>query len=400
MLQWCFGTRPLPTPRAAGDAAAHGRGGAAETSPAQAAPTGKEFANGRAPNWESFVDVLTHRASRWSPSRWATSLGKDADITAAQSRRKLQTICAFAAAAECFNTVAMPSIEWRDGTDLTGTMCNILGAWFCGFACGLAILGPNARLVADVFSGGFVAAYTSFCHAAENSVAWHCARSPNALLYLATALLSGPISFGVGRTAGSIISFSRIAAAKKKTDDEAEPSQEEQPSNAMLRAIRNILVLFIIASVSLEYVWNGAEAGVSLATGVCFTVVAIALGDEVAFFAEWMAPEGSQVSWPTIVSNFFALCGVVLCQLLGPWHNALVGSLPEHGWFLDVLAAKMRSCFCGALSAYGAFSEDTAGKLMEGHIDAAAANVGMNSFIAMIFVAALGHVTCPHGVMA
>ena len=75
----------------------------------------------------------------------------------------LQLITSFAVLAEAFNTVFLPDLgTWR-GVDLTGLFQNMSGALMGGVANSISQRrgGATAR-IANGFSNGFVAAYTSF----------------------------------------------------------------------------------------------------------------------------------------------------------------------------------------------------------------------------------------------
>merc|ERR1712232_363897 len=110
------------------------------------------------------------------------------------------------------------------------------------------------------------------------------------------------------------------------------------------------------------------------------------------------AVQASSVNWGTIIANASALGLLAHSHVLEAAWLKFVGPQPlvntETAWLLSVFLAKFRGSFCGALSAYGAFSEDVASSLAEGNVDAAAANIGMNAVTMLVFSAFMTHWSC------
>ena len=83
----------------------------------------------------------------------------------------LLLVCLMAALAECWNSVVTPDLGSVLGVDLQGTLLNLSGAALGGFAAVLAAHGGRRGALWSAFNDGFVAAYTSFVffvvHAAE-----------------------------------------------------------------------------------------------------------------------------------------------------------------------------------------------------------------------------------------
>lgn len=294
------------------------------------------------------------------------------------------TICAFAALAECVNTVVTPDITFR-GAALTGTFCNLFGAWLCGAASAMGALGPNWSSLADAFKGGFVAAFTSFCHMVENTVALECAGSPRSLLYFTSAVVGGPLAFSGGKfAAGTMLG---VLGVQPSLDDGA------QCSSTFIPRARLAAVLAVMGLVTVHAMNNGPAAGVEIAIGVGLTVAACIFGDYVGVAVSMIMPPSS-VNWGTIGANSLALSFVVVCQATGGLHTTTVAWIPHHTvkWLALVFAEKFRGSFCGALSGYGGFSEDSMVSWQEP--DVAAANLGMNTFISVICITVLAHITC------
>lgn len=301
----------------------------------------------------------------------------------ADEQGMIWTVCAFAALAECVNTVVTPDITVR-GAALTGTFCNLFGALLCGIASALGTLGPNSSSLADAFKGGFVAAFTSFCHMVENTVALECAGSPRSQLFFASAVVGGPLAFSGGRfMAGAVLGGLGIRPSTGET----------QRSLTVIPRARLAAVLGVLGFVVFHSTKNGPAAGIELAIGVGLTAAACIAGDYVGLAVSMLMPPSS-VNWGTIAANTLALMFVVVCQSTGGLYTATVAWVPHPTakWLALVFAEKFRGSFCGALSGYGGFSEDSVGSWKEP--DVAAANLGMNTFISVICITVLHHMTC------
>lgn len=301
----------------------------------------------------------------------------------ADQQGMIWTVCAFAALAECVNTVVTPDITVR-GAALTGTLCNLFGALLCGIASALGTLGPNWSSLADVFKGGFVAAFTSFCHMVENTVALECAGSRRTHLYFASAVVGGPLAFSGGRFAASAVL--RGLGIRPSIG-------ETQRSSTVIPRAKLVAVLGVLVFVLRHSTKNGPSAGIELAIGIGLTAAACIAGDFVGIAVSMFMPSSS-VNWGTIAANTLALMLVVVCQSTGGLHAATLAWVPHTSakWLALVFAEKFRGSFCGALSGYGGFSEDSMGSWKEP--DVAAANLGMNTFISVIWITVLAHVTC------
>lgn len=298
-------------------------------------------------------------------------------------RRLLTCMCTFAAAAECFNTVVMPSHSLR-GYDLTTTSCNLLGAWLCGIALRLCDLGSKMSTLSDVFRGGFVSCFTSFCFMVEESATLFCAKNPRALQFFVLCMLLGPFCFHLGCRTGDVF-VQPTSWVRKRLEDTKE--HHDETTKAVLTRARNYMASWVVIAIAIEGQRNGSGAAGELAIGVMCSMAAVAVGDAVGVLAQAVMDFDSDVNWGTIIANVAALLILSVTQLCRP-HS------PHPGWFLSVLCAKICSSFCGTLSGYGAYSEDVGGQLSEGKVDIAAANMGMNVLVGIVFVAILDYVSC------
>jgi len=362
--------------------------------------------------------VLTLSQHRGSPARLNLDMSTEADVkapTAFTSRlaRKvlesrqddkvgmLWTVCLFAALAECVNSLVMPLLVFR-GVDATGTFCNFSGAWIGGFALACGNLGPRCNTLSTAFRGGFVAAYTSFIHVVEHSVALHCGRKADSasMVYLAVSLIGGPIFFHLGRRMGAAVFVWRKEASSEKDSNESTDA-----SATVLARTRYVLHALLVLALSCAAAQNGRDGALELTVGVLLTVAACQVGDMVTGF--WYLfldivnehiPDASSVNWGTIFANVSALLLVVMCEYSQNLHSSVLSKMPpDSSWFLALFAVKFRGSFCGALSAYGGFSEDTFGMLAQKNPDAFAANLGMNGVAAVTALALLSHASCPFG---
>eukprot|EP00929_Paragymnodinium_shiwhaense_P096863 TRINITY_DN58592_c0_g1_i1.p1 TRINITY_DN58592_c0_g1~~TRINITY_DN58592_c0_g1_i1.p1 ORF type:complete len:471 (+),score=101.12 TRINITY_DN58592_c0_g1_i1:58-1470(+) len=408
------------------------------------------------------------------------------------------TVCAFACAAECVNTVITPSFTYRDA-EATGTFCNLFGAFMAGLALAAGGVGPRCEAFSEAFRGGFVAAFTSFCHVVEHSSSLQCDGIENSAptVYMATAIIGGPLFFGLGSSFGNLctrllqpapaasaaaaLSFDKLGhplssgleerllprewtprvnnllarfprasrdqviaavmtagghggkaaalldanridragvwlddnVAKAGKCEEGEDSQASQEAEDIAAAgsallhLRCFLCVAITVAIAVQAQRTGMEGTVELLVGVLVTAAACKAGEWAVLFGEEVlitvaghghAIQASSVNWGTIIANAAALGLLVHSQLLEALWFRLLGPRPlvdpEIAWFASVVTAKFRTSFCGALSAYGGYSEDVAVSLAGGNIDAAAANMGMHAMTALVFAAVLSHSAC------
>lgn len=114
---------------------------------------------------------------------------------------------------------------------------------------------------------------------------------------------------------------------------------------------------------------------------------------------EFFDGEETRANYATVVANLFALAIWVLSD--GPWLPDFFGRSLGFAFALPagsrlaalpgVLVEKFRGSFCGALSAYGAFSDDSGapfaapvkGETVRAQLDRAAQNWMSNAFLAL-----------------
>mmetsp|Transcript_103117 Transcript_103117/g.300744 ORF Transcript_103117/g.300744 Transcript_103117/m.300744 type:complete len:348 (+) Transcript_103117:83-1126(+) len=305
---------------------------------------------------------------------------------------QLLTVCAFACAAECVNTMVTPEFSFR-GMDVTGTFCNLSGAFLGGLAVTWGARGPRSSALSDAFRGGFLTAYTSFCHVVDHSTALQCGRSADSAsqLFLVSAIFGGPLCFDVGRRMGRLV----FKPSHHTSKDEAVAVQA-------LASARLAAFLLIVAAIATQGVAKGPEACLSLSLGVLCTAAACQAGDVIVLAAtelmEGYGLHGGSVNWGTIWANAAALLMIVTCSHSAALYAAVASQLPPAGgWLLLLAAEKFRSSFCGALSAYGGFSEDTATMLVQRRADSAAASIGMNTLLLVVACALMAQADCPLG---
>jgi len=298
-------------------------------------------------------------------------------------QRMLVCMCVFAASAECFTTVVMPSHGFR-GYDLTGTSCNFLGAFLAGLALKLGNLGPKASTLSDVFRGGFISTLTSFCFMVEESAALQCSKSTRSLYYFISCVLLGPCFWGLGHRVGDNLLVLLKSMQHEKGDD-------HESVKVTLRHARYAMTSWVVVAIAMEGQLRGLAAAWELVVGVMMSMSGIVAGDAVGLLAPVLLDFESDVNWATMLANAFALMFVSMVAFCRP---AMGGTLTPLGWFFSVVTAKFCGSFCGTLSGYGAFSEDVAGEIVKSKIDTAAANLGMNALLACVFMAFLHHVSC------
>lgn len=291
-------------------------------------------------------------------------------------RRLLSCMCTFAAAAECFNAVAMPNHNVRS-YDVTGLLCNLLGALLGGIALQLC---DFSQTLGDVFRGGFISCYTSYCFMVEETATLFCQRHPRALQYLVFCILLGPCFFEIGRSIGTpilrILKFFHHG-----------PVESSETVKALLTSSRLAMMCWVVIAISMEAQLRGSIAAIELTTGVLLSMLAVVVGDTVGMASQAIMDFESDVNWGTIFANVVALLVLSATRLFSL-------SVPDLGIWTALVLSKVGSSFCGTLSGYGAFSEDVADQISKSNLEVAATNLGMNALVAIVFVALLDAISC------
>mmetsp|Transcript_53915 Transcript_53915/g.122883 ORF Transcript_53915/g.122883 Transcript_53915/m.122883 type:complete len:420 (-) Transcript_53915:74-1333(-) len=335
-----------------------------------------------------------------------------------ESMDSLTFACAMAALAECVNTQITPDLGTILGVDLTGTFLNLAGALLGGVSSAVSLQGGAAELVANAVSGGFVAAFTSFIFFVEQSamLAAQDTPGPNALapLYLLGCLLLGPLCFALGR---------RLAlAALPPPACKPEPAG---PGHPIVRGVKSATMACVAASVAVVGAAPGEgalDASLELLTGAAMVALACVVGEWVGSLVEeggWLGGYGTQrssINWATCLNNALALSMATIFHVAlrtELWRQALrqipaasaggrtsvVGGVawllgPWGARFAPAVGRKLIGGFCGALSGFGAFSEDVAQTYREALAaaspsDGALANWAVNAGVALAFQALL-----------
>lgn len=263
---------------------------------------------------------------------------------------------------------------------MTGTSCNFLGALLGGVALRLCDLGSKASTISDVFRGGFISTFTSFCFMVEESAALQCGKSRRSLQYFLSCLLLGPCFFELGRHIGGQI----LGALQHFKHDKA---YDDETTKVVLVRAQYIMTSVVVVAIAAEGQMRGLGAACELTIGVACSMAAVMVGDAVGILAQAVLDIDSEVNWGTIFANVLALLLLSIIRLCTPY-------APNFGWLFSVLSAKLCGSFCGTLSGYGAFSEDVAGQLTNANIETAATNMGMNVLVAIVFMTVLEFASC------
>ena len=292
----------------------------------------------------------------------------------------LLLVCLMAALAECWNSVVTPDLGSVFGVEVQGTLLNLSGACLGGVASALSDRGGRRGALWGAFNDGFVAAYTSFVffvvHASELA---RREKETGAVdlstPYLLGCLFLGPAAHLAGRRVGAALA-GPVAADPPPADDP--------------RGLAGPLAALLAAVVAREFARGGPEDGGVLLFGCGVTALACVAGELVGHLVEYelaFAVHEGDVNWGTAFANAVALalasCVFVVFRL--PAYAAFRKTSGATATRVHVALDKVAGSFCGALSGFGAFSEDVAQTLREHDPDGALANLAVNAVVALSF---------------
>lgn len=238
---------------------------------------------------------------------------------------------------------------------------------------------------ASAFKGGFVAVFTSFLGCVEHTSDLFVEGKNGAGLFVwFVSFVLGPILYAAALLVGRRLGPSFLLRQFRRQW----PMVAGDPGKvAVERRILGMkcLVGLVLALATLP-VWPPAADGNILHQmwllpwGWCSAMLACFAGDFVAMLYEAYPPPGKfpELNVTTVVANAAAL---VLGRIsLSVGHS---GYLPV---VLVMALGRFRGTFGGALSAYGAFTEDVATSVLNGDIPSAVANWGFNAVLLLFFI--------------
>ena len=159
-------------------------------------------------------------------------------------------------------------------------------------------------------------------------------------------------------------------------------------SNNLVLVTQLLLVVFVAGSAAVTAKASGLEDWL---VGQLAALLAVLGGDCVmAVFPNQLRLLQSDINWATAAANFAALLLLLLLRIVEArpwWSEARVGRLGT------LVVAKLAASFCGALSGYGAFSDDVAtaygDEKADKPFDLAMANFAVNALTSMVFMGML-----------
>jgi len=316
-------------------------------------------------------------------SRFASRLSDNA--------ASLWFVCIMAALAECVASSVMPDLGSVLGIDLTGTALNLTGALIGGVCSAISLHGgPQAR-IASAVSGGFVAAFTSFVFFVEEAARLGAAsdtagRGAAAPFYLLCCSLLGPAAFKAGRQ-----------YTIQMIPPPTVPAADTTGQHSAVRAARLASVALIVLLVAHQYSASGPAAAAELVVGCVLVAMGCIAGEVVADSSDhgWLSGykgQNTSVNWVTCAANAIALMIATILHVTtktGWWRCGIMeSSFGSVAVLAPLLMSKSIGSFCGALSGFGAFSEDVAQAMREQHVgDGALACWAVNIGVAMAFQA-------------
>ena len=318
-------------------------------------------------------------------SRFASRLSDNA--------ASLWFVCIMAMLAECVASTVMPDLGTMLGIDLTGTALNLMGALIGGICSAFTLQGGSRARIASAVSGGFVAAFTSFVFFVEESARLGAAsdtagRGAAAPFYLLCCSLLGPAAFKIGREY-TVRSFPPPRV----------PPEDATGQHRAVRAARLATVASIVLLVAHQYSVSGHAAAAELMVGCVMVAMGCIAGEVVADSSDYGLLSGykgqnTSVNWVTCAANAIALMIATILHAAtktGWWKcNILESGVSPVVVALPFLVTKSIGSFCGALSGFGAFSEDVAQAMREQHVgDGALACWAVNIGVALAFQALL-----------
>ena len=296
----------------------------------------------------------------------------------------LKLVCLMAALAECWNSVVTPDLGSYLGVELQGSLLNLSGALLGGVASSLAAHGGVRARLWGAFNDGFVAAYTSFVFFVAHSAELAKREKETGVVdlstpYLLACLFLGPMAHLLGRN------LATWASPPPST-----PRPDVPLDSPAVAGAAASLAALVVGFVAREYALGGPDAGLALLFGVVVTALACVAGELVSHLVEYelaYAVHEGEVNWGTAFANALALALFSAIQVLMrvPNYVAFRASRTKLATWLHVAFDKIASSFCGALSGFGAFSEDVAQTLREHEPDSALANMAVNAIVALAF---------------
>lgn len=274
-------------------------------------------------------------------------------------------VCIFAMLAESVGHVFMPDFGYFYHIDLSLTFVNLTGVFMGGIAAQYEYHGGAVDKIASAFNAGFVAAYTSFCffilHSSELTVNHHDGSHVLAMPYLLSNFVLGPVLFECGKALAS--TWAPIPMKPAPT------APHNHPHVSMCKRIvlaANFCILAI--EHSRAGLWGSniatADGSVALVVGWFMVSVACVMGDVVSFMCKEVYDHATtQVNWGTWGANALSLTAC-LFGLIATRCPPIKSTMDSHP-FSSCLLDKFVSSFCGALSGFGAFSEDIAQSMEE-----------------------------------
>jgi fluoride ion exporter CrcB/FEX len=215
-------------------------------------------------------------------------------------------------------------------------------------------------------------------------LAWQCSSGSNkcpppglavlAIPYLLTCFILGPVCWAIGTRVGKIL---------------APTPRQAAPAVAMghptVRTVRYTVLGLVVACFARQA--HTDMAGLpELGVGCVMVGLACVFGNMVGFvYGEFYASSPSLVNWGTWGANTMALLLAVGCHVTMRSPLWAAAASPA----LVMVLAKFLGSFCGALSGFGAFSQDIAETMAEHQPDGALANWAANVGTALCYQALL-----------